>query len=130
VEVRDPANPLFIPFLTVLQPGTAATPQMVTTKLTSLDGKMLGAKIVTGGGTKTNLVFFNNRGGQVPAPLTTTSYSFAGLASAQHTLCGFLPQARYAVTFSAGKVGVEQNTSGNVTASAAGVLYFRLDSLP
>jgi len=130
VEVRDPANPLFIPFLTVLQPGTAATPQMVTTKLTSLDGKMLGAKIVTGGGTKTNLVFFNNRGGQVPAPLTTTSYSFAGPASAQHTLCGFLPQARYAVTFSAGKVGVEQNTSGNVTASAAGVLYFRLDSLP
>jgi hypothetical protein len=130
VEVRHPTNPLGIRFLTVLQPGTTSTPQMVTTKLASLDKKMLGAKIVTGGGTKTNLVFFNKRGGQVPVPLTTTSYNFSGPANAKHTLCGFLPQARFAVAFSGGKVEIGQSPSGNVQASAAGVLQFRLDSLP
>src|SRR5215471_16982425 len=50
VEVYDPTNPLFVPFLTVLQPGPTSTPEMMTANLTSLDGHMIGAEIVQPGG--------------------------------------------------------------------------------
>jgi hypothetical protein len=123
VEVRNPNNPLSIPFLTVLQVGATATPQMTTTNLTSSDGKMIGTQIVQPG-SETNIVLFNNQSGQVPAPINTTSYNFSGPDTTKHTLAGFVPDAKYAVTFSGGVINIVQDAGGNVTASAAGVLQF------
>lgn len=127
VEVRDPNNPLSIPFLTVLQVGAAATPQMTTTNLTSSDGKMIGAQIVQPSG-ETNIVWFNNQLGKAPAPINTTSYSFSGPETAKHTMAGFVPDAKYAVTYSGGAINIVQDAGGNVTASPAGVLQFTLPS--
>ncbi|HEY6842709.1 MAG TPA: hypothetical protein VI391_00960, partial [Thermoanaerobaculia bacterium] len=44
VEVSDPQNPLFVPFLTVLQPGSDSTAAATATEVTSLDAKMTGVE--------------------------------------------------------------------------------------
>lgn len=122
IEVSDPQNPLFVPFLTVLQPGSNSSTAPNTSQISSLDGKMIGVTI------SQNIVLFNNQSGQVPAPITSTSYNFNGSGSASHTLMGVVPAARYSVTQTNGVVRVEQNVTGNETASAAGVLHFTLSA--
>jgi hypothetical protein len=129
IEVRDKNNPLLIPFLTVLQPGPTSMPKASTSNLSSQDGKMVGAKI-TQANDVTDIVLFNNSSGQVPAPITSTSYLFSGPSSAQHTLMGLEPGAQYSVSFVGGKVIIQQRSSGNVLASPAGVLQFQHASLP
>ena len=122
IEVSDPQNPLFIPFLTVLQPGSNSSTAPSTSQISSLDGKMIGVAI------SQNIVLFNNQSGQVPAPITSTSYNFNGSGSASHTLMGFVPGALYSVVLMNGVVRVDQSASGNKTASPAGVLHFTLSS--
>jgi hypothetical protein len=126
VEVRDPQNPLFIPFLTVLQPGSNTSAAPATTQIASADGKMIGVEISHGGAR--NIALFNNQPGQVPAPITSTSYRFTG--SASHTLTGMVPGARYSVALADGVVRVDQNAAGTRVASPAGVLHFPLSSSP
>lgn len=127
IEVKDSNNPLFIPFLTVIQVGDNSAPAMNTTLLNSLDSKMVGAQISQPNG-QINIVFFNNQSGQVPTPLTNTSYNFSGPDTAIHTLMGVVPNAKYAVSFANSAVTVVQDNSGNFTASPAGVLQFTVNS--
>ncbi len=126
IEVGDPQNPLFIPFLTVLQPGSSGLTEPVTTQITSLDNKMIGADITQSGSRV--IALFNNQSGQVPSPITSTSYRVSGSGTVTHTLMGVVPDARYSVTLTDGVVHVDQSASGNRTASAAGVLQFTLGS--
>ncbi len=128
VEVRDPLNPLFIPFLTVLQPAAPSTPPAAAINLATTDGKMAGARIVQSSG-RTDVVLFNNQTGQVPAPIGSAKYGFSGPTAGFHTLAGMLPGARYKVVFSGGLVQLTQDTSGNVAASPAGVVRFRIADL-
>jgi hypothetical protein len=122
IEVSDPQNPLFVPFLTVLQPGSNSSSAPNSSQISSLDGKMIGVAI------SQNIVLFNNQPGQVPAPITSTSYNFNGSGTASHTLMGFVPAARYSVSQTNGVVRVDQSATGNQTASPAGVLHFTLSS--
>ena len=122
IEVKDPQNPLFVPFLTVLQPGSNSSTAPNTAQISSLDGKMIGARI------SQDIVLFNNQPGQVPAPITSTSYNFTGSDAASHTLTGVVPNALYSVVLTNGVVRVDQSASGNKTASPAGVLHFTLSS--
>ncbi|MEO8672185.1 MAG: hypothetical protein ABI411_12785 [Tahibacter sp.] len=122
IEVRDPLNPLSIPFLTVLQPGSSTSTAPTDTPITSLDNKMSGVEILQPGGVR-NIVLFNNQPGQVPAPVTTTSYNVPATGTNSHTLLGMLPNARYAAVVTAGVMHVDQLASGDKIASAAGVLY-------
>ena len=121
IEVSDPQNPLFVPFLTVLQPGSLSMTQAATTQVSSLDGRMIGVEIVHGGAR--NIALFNNQSGQVPAPITSTSYNSSATT---HTLMGVVPGARYNATATNGVVRVEQSSTGSITASPAGVLHFTL----
>ena len=123
IEVSDPQNPLFIPFLTVLQPGSNGSSATSNTQISSLDGKMTGVAISGQG-----IVLFNNQPGQVPTPITSTSYNFNG-SDASHTLMGVVPGALYSVVLTNGVVHVDQSATGNKTASPAGVLHFTLSSL-
>ncbi len=125
VEVSDPANPLFIPFLTVLQPGSNTIAAPGTNAISTLDGKMTGVLITQAAGAQ-NIALFNNQSGQVPSPITSTSYNFAGPDAASHTLAGVVPGAQYSVVRVSGVVQIVQSASGNKTASPAGVLYFNL----
>ena len=125
LEVSDPQNPLFIPFLTVLQPGSNTSTPPANAQVFSLDGKMTGVETTQAGGAQ-SIVLFNNQPGQVPAPITATSYNFRGSSGASHTLTGVVPGARYSVTVADGVVQVEQSAGGNKTASPAGVLHFTL----
>ena len=127
IEVSDPQNPLFIPFLTVLQPGSNTSTPPSNTQLSSLDGKMIGVEISQTAGAH-SIVLFNNQPGQVPAPITSTSYNFNGTGS--QTLMGLIPGARYSAVLTNGVVHVDQSASGNTTASPAGVLHFTLSSSP
>jgi len=129
IEVRDPQNPLFVPFLTVLQPGSNTSTAPANTQVTSLDGKMTGVDISQAGGAR-NIVLFNDQPGQVPAPITSTSYNFAGSGAGSHTLTGVVPGALYSVVLTNGVVIVGQSPTGNKTASPAGVLHFTLSSSP
>ena len=122
IEVSDPQNPLFIPFLTVLQPGSNGSSATSNTQISSLDGKMTGVAI-----SGQSIVLFNNQPGQVPAPITSTSYNFNG-SDASHTLMGVVPGALYSVVLTNGVVRVDQSATGNKTASPAGVLHFTLSS--
>lgn len=125
IEVRDPLNPLYAPFLTVLQPGSNSSSALVDTKLVSIDGKMTGVEIVQG--STRSVVLFNDGQGQVPPPITSTSYVVApGVAT--HTLMGFVPGEQYAVVLTGGVVHVDQNPAGAETASPSGVLHFILGS--
>jgi hypothetical protein len=127
IEVSDPQNPLFIPFLTVLQPGSNSSSPPSTTQISSLDGKMIGVQISLAGGAQ-SIALFNNQPGQVPAPVTSTSYNFSGAGSASHTLVGVVPGALYSVALTGGVVHVDQSAGGNRTASPAGVLHFTLSA--
>ena len=129
IEVSDPQNPLFIPFLTVLQPGSNTSTPPRNTQVSSLDRKMIGVEISQAGGAQ-SIALFNNQPGQVPAPITSTSYNFSGSGAASHTLMGVVPGARYSVVLTGGVVHVDQSATGNKTASPAGVLYFTLSSSP
>ena len=124
VEVRDPVNPLSIPFLTVLQPGPPGSAAPADTPLTSLDGKMTGVDVSQTGGVR-NIVFFNSQPGQVPPPVTSTSYTFPSPdPSVTHTLLGVVPSTLYSVGFSGGVVYVSQSPSGDKMSSPSGVLEF------
>lgn len=127
IEVSDPANPLSVPFLTLLSPGPAGSAEPLVSALTTNDGKMTGA-IAVGTTCKSDVVLFNAGAGASPAPVSATSYGFTGSASAVHTLAGMEPGSRYAVTWSAGLVTVAASSSGAFRASPGGVLRFTLGS--
>ncbi len=127
VEVSNPLNPLSIAFLTVLQPGASTSTAPTDTQVASLDSKMIGVVIEQSGGAR-SVAFFNNQGGQVPTPITSTSYTFPGSGLVTHVLTGLVPNAAYAVILNTGIVSVDQNANGNRTASPSGVLRFLLSS--
>ena len=129
IEVSDPQNRLFIPFLTVLQPGSNTSPTGSNTQVSSLDGTMIGVDISQGGGAH-SIALFNNQPGQVPAPITSTSYRLPGSGTVSHTPMGVVPGALYSVVLTDGVVHVDQSPTGNKTASPAGVLHFTLPSSP
>jgi hypothetical protein len=123
IEVSDPANALELPFLTVLQPGASSRPPMSSRLLAAADSVMIGAQVsVDGQGT--SIVLFNNGAGQVPEPVTSASYKLAGSDPATHLLCGMAPGAAYAVDVKGSTVTVSREESGDLTASAGGVLAF------
>jgi hypothetical protein len=126
IEVSDPQNPLFIPFLTVLQPGSNTSSPPSSTQISSLDGKMIGVDISQAGAH--SIVLFNNQPGQLPTPITSTSYNFPQSGAGSHTLMGLVPGALYSVVQTNGIVHVDQSPTGNKTASPAGVLHFTLSS--
>lgn len=130
IEVRDPLNPLMVPFLTVLQPGANTSAAPTDTQIASLDNKMIGVEISQAGGGR-HIVLFNNQAGQVPAPITSTSYNVAIAASnsTSRTLLGLLPNAHYTVVLSSGVEQVNQNAAGAWIASPAGVLHFFPDAI-
>jgi hypothetical protein len=125
IEVRDPQNPLSVPFLTVLQPGSNTSSAPTNTEVASLDGKMIGVEITQAGGAH-SIALFNNQAGQVPPPITSTAYNFPGSGVVSHTLMGVVPGALYSVVLTSGVVQVDQSPTGNKTASPAGVLHFTL----
>jgi len=89
---------------------------------------MIGVVITQSGGAR-SIVLFNNQAGQVPAPITSTSYTFPGSGLVSHTLVGLVPNAPYSVTLTGGVVSVNQSAGGERTASPSGVLRFTLSSL-
>jgi hypothetical protein len=88
---------------------------------------MTGVEIAQPGGGR-SIVLFNSQGGQVPPPVTSTSYDFRESGPVSHTLTGLVPGGHYSVEFRDGVVRVEQNASAANTASSAGVLHFTLSS--
>jgi hypothetical protein len=128
IEVSDPLNPLFVPFLTVLQPGAISSTAPIDTQLASLDGKMIGVQIAQAGGAR-SIVLFNNQAGQTPAPITSTSYNVAASAGTSRTLVGLVPNAHYTVALASGVEHVDQNAAGTLLASPAGVLSFLPDAI-
>ncbi|HEY6843877.1 MAG TPA: hypothetical protein VI391_06895, partial [Thermoanaerobaculia bacterium] len=72
-----------------------------------------------------SVALFNSQAGQVPAPMTSTSYRSS---ADTHTLMGVVPGGRYSVTLADGVVRVDQSAVGDTIASAAGVLYFKSSS--
>ncbi len=127
IEVSDPLNPLSVAFLTVLQPGSNTSIAPADTQVASLDNKMIGVVIEQSGGVR-SIALFNNQSGQVPAPITSTSYNFPGSGLVTHILAGLVPNAAYAVALNNGIVSVDQNANGDRTASPSGVLRFLLSS--
>ena len=128
IEVRDPANPLTVPFLTVLQPGANTSTPPTDTQIASIDNKMIGVEISQAGGGR-HIVLFNNQPGQVPAPITSTSYNVAASATTSRTLLGLVPGAHYTVVLAGGIEQVVQNPAGGWIASPAGVLHFMTDAI-
>jgi hypothetical protein len=126
IEVRDPTNPLTVPFLTVLQPGSNTSAAPTDTPISSNDATMRGVEIAQAGGAHA-IVLFNDRPGQVPSPITSTSYNAPSSGPVTHTLLGLVPGANYAVVQANDVVQVEQNVTGSRTASPAGVLHFTAD---
>jgi hypothetical protein len=125
IEVRDPQNPLIVPFLTVLKPGSSVSTAPANTRIAAIDGKMIGVEISQAGGVR-NIVLFNNQTGQVPQPITSTSYNVSGSGSGSHTLLGVVPNARYFAVLSNGVMQVDQSPNGDRRSSPAGVLHFSL----
>ena len=125
IEVRDPQNPLYTPFLTVLQPGSNASTAPASMAAASMDDKMSGVYITTADGRR-SIALFNNQAGQVPAPVTETSYRVPGSGSVSHTLMGLVPGARYSAVSANGVIQITQSANGDKTASSAGVLRFVL----
>lgn len=123
IEIRSATNPLTINFLTVLQPGSNTSTAPTTTSITATN--MSGVDITQAGSVRT-IALFNNRTGQVPAPITSTSYNFSSATPVSHTLMGLVPNAAYAVTLNAGVLSVTQDAGGDKTASPSGVLHFML----
>ncbi|MFO0985270.1 MAG: hypothetical protein U1E76_26660 [Planctomycetota bacterium] len=123
IEVSDPANPLFVPFMAVLQPGSSTATAPTDTLVTSVEGNMIGVDISQLGGVR-NIVLFNNQPGQVPPPITSTAYNVAGAGSVSHTLVGVVPNARYSVVLDGEVMHVDLDSAGSRISSAAGVLHF------
>jgi hypothetical protein len=90
---------------------------------------VITAKISRAGGAQ-SIALFNNQPGQVPAPISSTSYKFPGSGVVTHTLMGVVPGALYSVVLTDGVVHVDQSPAGNKTASPAGVLHFTTSSSP
>jgi len=86
---------------------------------------MIGADIAQADG-KRNVVLFNSQPGQTPPPITSTSYTFSGPATAKHTLCGLAPGGRYTVSRAGTVVTVSRDETGPLSASSAGILQFTL----
>jgi len=125
-EVRDPANPLDMPFLTVMQIGDTTMSEMATGTIYTNDSSMIGSHIISSGAV--NYVLFNNRVGAAPQEITSTSYLLLESNGSTHTLGGMVPNAGYDVTVDNDVVTVERNDSGAYVSSAAGVLQFELGS--
>src|SRR5262249_13701172 len=121
IEVRDPNEPLALPFLTVLQPGAKGDQAGKATLLSARDGKMLGTRAVRSDGTAT-VILFNAEERQVPTPIATVTYDAGGDVTGEHVLCGLQPGAAYEVTVAGSVVTVQQRDSGTAVASPAGVL--------
>ena len=132
IEVRDgdPLKPPYVPFLTVLQPGANTSTAPTDTQIASIDNKMIGVEISQAGGGR-HIVLFNNQPGQVPAPITSTSYNVAVAVSnsTSRTLLGVVPNAHYTVVLAGGVEQVNQNAAGAWIASPAGVLHFMTDAI-
>ncbi len=124
VEVKDSANPLAEPFLTVIQPGDTSMPEMATSLVQSIDSLMIGARVTAGGAT--TYVLFNNRPGAVPTAVTSTSYVLAGTGTSEHMLSGMTPNGAYTVSTGNDTVYVSASPAGSYTATAAGVLRFTI----
>jgi hypothetical protein len=125
IEARDPQNSLSTSFLTVLQPGSNTSTAPASMAAASLDDKMAGVYITTADGRR-SIALFNNQAGQVPAPVTETSYRVPGSGSVSHTLMGLVPGARYSAVSANGVIQITQSANGDKTASSAGVLRFVL----
>lgn len=125
LEVRDPAEPLALPFLTALQPGAKGDQGGTATLLTAQDGGMVGARIARPDGTAA-VVLFNSGEGQLPTPLATVAYDVGGSAAGLHTLCGLRPGAAYEVAVAGSLVTVRQRAGGAAVASPAGVVHVAL----
>lgn len=126
-EVNVPGNPLKQDFLSVFQPGDLTLTEMQTTSLTSLDDAMEGTVVEANGNVE--LVLFNKSTAKYPLPITSTSYTFTGNNDAWHNLCGFTPNGLYLVEQNGNTYTITQSATGNVTASASGVLRFQMSAL-
>jgi hypothetical protein len=125
IEVRDPSNPLFVAFLTVLQPGNNTSAAPIDTALATLEGNMSGVDIAQGATHR--IVLFNSQPGQVPSPITSTSFNVTGSGAASYTLLGMVPGAHYSAGATTGVMHVDQNVLGTWTASSAGALHITTD---
>lgn len=122
-EVSQVGNPLAQTFLTVLQPGGQANPEMTTLAITTNENNMDGTLITTEG--RQDIVFFNNKWKKYPSPVTQCSYSFAGGCEARHTLVGVKPNTLYYVAYDGETITVTESVSqGQFVSSEAGVLRF------
>jgi hypothetical protein len=122
-EVRDPVNPLYVPFLTVFKPGAASAAPISSTLVESADSSMVGARISLPSGAL-HVVMFNHGTGQVPATPALVTYEIAGAAHALHTLGGMKPASKYTVTITDPTVTVREDAAGTALSSGAGVLQF------
>ncbi|MBL0174177.1 MAG: T9SS type A sorting domain-containing protein [Ignavibacteria bacterium] len=123
IEVGDAANPLYIPFLTVLQPGTRTLAAPVTTRLMTSDANMIGARVVAADGLA-SIVLFNAAQTQLQTPISAASYSTPSASAASHMLCGMKPGTKYAANIAGDNVTVTESPSGAFVSSEAGVLRF------
>jgi hypothetical protein len=123
-EVSVPGNPLNQNILTVFQPGGLTAPEMVTTNVNSNENNMEGTLVQLYG--KGDLVLFNKDNSKYLVPVSAASYAFAGDTTTLHTLCGMIPGGTYQVGYDGAKVTVNSDPEGNVTASPAGLLNFRV----
>jgi hypothetical protein len=89
---------------------------------------MIGVEISQAGGGH-SIVLFNNQAGQVPAPITSTSYNVSASGSTSRTLLGVVPNTHYTAVLSSGVEQVDQNPAGPLIASPAGVLHFMTDAI-
>jgi hypothetical protein len=126
VEVKDSTNPLSEPFLTAIQIGDSGMTEMSSSLIQSVDSFMVGTRIVSGG--QTSYVLFNNRSGQVPAAISSTSYVAGGSNGSTHMLCGMTPNGTYSHATGNDTVYVTSDPNGADTASAGGVLLFSITS--
>lgn len=124
VEVKDSTNPLSEPFLTAIQVGDSGMAEMTSSLVQTNDSLMVGTRIVSGG--QTSYLLFNNRPGQVPAPIISTSYAIAGAGASTHMLCGMTPNGTYTHSTSNDTIFISAASNGLDTASAGGVLLFSI----
>lgn len=126
IEVKDTTNALELPFLTVMQPGSSSMAEMQTSTLYTADETMTGARIATADAV--HYVLFNNRPGQVPTPISSTSYAITTGEASHHTLCGLEPATHYAASVSNGTVTIAADNNGAFTTTDAGVLEFAVNA--
>lgn len=123
-EVSETGNPLRQNILTVMQPASLLTAEMLTTTVTTLPNNMEGTNISFAGNNE--LVLFNKNTTKYQPPITATNYAFTWAANTWHTLCGMVANASYQVDYNGITVNVVQSASGNFTTSPSGVLRFQV----